>query len=243
MYVTKLVSPVATRKTHTQHSQSTHCTHSFCLHVYSWTHELQYYLCKKPPGFYRVCADRTHSLCLHVCVCGQARAKASGSVVAWSRTAVLQVFPLAPPGPRANHCGGWVLWLSRLGNLALVKTCTHSSTVVKFVKSIKIIPKYCTHPTPWTALGSSNSNPTFSGPRLAFKRPCSKWWRDRHGCWFTLAGSLESNVFYFRCETFPQLWSLEKEDTPHSFSSRVFLHYYKFYFFLFSTLYLVSSFL
>jgi hypothetical protein len=31
--------------------------------------------------------------------------------------------------------------------------------------------------------------------------------------------------------------------TPHSFSSRVFLHYYKFYFFLFSTLYLVSSFL
>jgi hypothetical protein len=40
-----------------------------------------------------------------------------------------------------------------------------------------------------------------------------------------------------------QVWSLEKEDTPHSFSSRVFLHYYKFYFFLFSTLYLVSSFL
>jgi hypothetical protein len=36
---------------------------------------------------------------------------------------------------------------------------------------------------------------------------------------------------------------LEKEDTPHSFSSRAFLHYYKFYFFLFSTLYLVSSFL
>ncbi len=28
-----------------------------------------------------------------------------------------------------------------------------------------------------------------------------------------------------------QVWSLEKEDTPHSFSSRVFLHYYKFYFF------------
>jgi hypothetical protein len=26
---------------------------------------------------------------------------------------------------------------------------------------------------------------------------------------------------------------LEKEDTPHSFSSKVFLHYYKFYFFLF----------
>jgi hypothetical protein len=25
-----------------------------------------------------------------------------------------------------------------------------------------------------------------------------------------------------------QVWSLEKEDTPHSFSSRVFLHYYKF---------------
>ncbi len=39
-----------------------------------------------------------------------------------------------------------------------------------------------------------------------------------------------------------QVWSLEKEDTPHS-SSRVFLHYYKFYFFLFSTLYLVYSFL
>jgi len=40
-----------------------------------------------------------------------------------------------------------------------------------------------------------------------------------------------------------QVWSLEKEDTPHSFASRVFLQYYKFYFFLFSTLYLVSSFL
>jgi hypothetical protein len=40
-----------------------------------------------------------------------------------------------------------------------------------------------------------------------------------------------------------QIWSLEKENTPHSFSSRVFLHYYNFYFFLFSTLYLVSSFL
>jgi hypothetical protein len=40
-----------------------------------------------------------------------------------------------------------------------------------------------------------------------------------------------------------QIWSLEKEDTLHSFSSRVFLHYYKFYFFLFSTLYLVSFFL
>jgi hypothetical protein len=40
-----------------------------------------------------------------------------------------------------------------------------------------------------------------------------------------------------------QVWSLEKEDTPHSFSSKVFLHYYKFYLFLFSTLYLVSSFL
>jgi hypothetical protein len=26
-----------------------------------------------------------------------------------------------------------------------------------------------------------------------------------------------------------QVWSLEKEDTPHSFSSRVFLHYYKFF--------------
>jgi len=40
-----------------------------------------------------------------------------------------------------------------------------------------------------------------------------------------------------------QVWSLEKEDTSHSFLSRVFFHYYKFYFFLFSTLYLVSSFL
>jgi hypothetical protein len=27
-----------------------------------------------------------------------------------------------------------------------------------------------------------------------------------------------------------QVWSLEKEDTPHSFSSKVVLHYYKFYF-------------
>jgi len=26
-----------------------------------------------------------------------------------------------------------------------------------------------------------------------------------------------------------QIWSLEKEDTPHSFSSRVFLQYYKFF--------------
>ncbi len=40
-----------------------------------------------------------------------------------------------------------------------------------------------------------------------------------------------------------QVWSLEKENTPHSFSSRVFLHYYKFYFFLFPILYLVYSFL
>jgi hypothetical protein len=40
-----------------------------------------------------------------------------------------------------------------------------------------------------------------------------------------------------------QVSSLEKEDTPHSFSSRVFLHYYKFYFFLFYTHYLVYSFL
>jgi len=38
-----------------------------------------------------------------------------------------------------------------------------------------------------------------------------------------------------------QVWSLEKEDTPHSFSSRVFLHYYKFYFSYFLTLYLVFS--
>jgi hypothetical protein len=34
-----------------------------------------------------------------------------------------------------------------------------------------------------------------------------------------------------------------RKKTPHSFSGRVFLHYYKFYFFLFFTLYLVSSFL
>jgi hypothetical protein len=39
-----------------------------------------------------------------------------------------------------------------------------------------------------------------------------------------------------------QVWSLEKGDVPHS-SSRVFLHYYNFYFFLFTTLNLVSSFL
>jgi len=26
-----------------------------------------------------------------------------------------------------------------------------------------------------------------------------------------------------------QVWSLEKEDTPHFFSSRVFFHYYKFF--------------
>jgi hypothetical protein len=38
-----------------------------------------------------------------------------------------------------------------------------------------------------------------------------------------------------------QVWSLEKEDTPRS-SSRIFLHYYKFYFFLFSTFYLVFFF-
>jgi hypothetical protein len=40
-----------------------------------------------------------------------------------------------------------------------------------------------------------------------------------------------------------QVKNLEKENTPHSFSSRVFLHYYKFYFFLFFPLDLVSSFL
>jgi hypothetical protein len=34
-----------------------------------------------------------------------------------------------------------------------------------------------------------------------------------------------------------QVWSLEKEDTPHSFSSRVFLHYYKFYFLIFYSLF------
>jgi hypothetical protein len=53
--------------------------------------------------------------------------------------------------------------------------------------------------------------------------------------------------YFFFTFVFLFIWmrvrSLEKEDTPRSFSSRVFLHYYKFYFFLFSTLYLVSSFL
>jgi hypothetical protein len=49
-------------------------------------------------------------------------------------------------------------------------------------------------------------------------------------------------TFVFLC-IWMQVWGLEKEDTPHSFSSRVFLHHYKFYFFLFSTVYLVSSFL
>jgi hypothetical protein len=51
---------------------------------------------------------------------------------------------------------------------------------------------------------------------------------------------IKIKCFFF---TFIFVWSLEKEDTPHSFSSRVFFHYYKFYFFLFFTLYLVSSFL
>jgi hypothetical protein len=68
----------------------------------------------------------THSLCLHVCACGQARAKASGNTVARGRTATSQVFPLAPSGPRTNHCGGWVLWLSCPGSFGSVKTCTHS---------------------------------------------------------------------------------------------------------------------
>jgi len=34
-----------------------------------------------------------------------------------------------------------------------------------------------------------------------------------------------------------QVWSLEKEDTPHSFSSKVFLHYYKFFFLIFYSLF------
>jgi len=34
-----------------------------------------------------------------------------------------------------------------------------------------------------------------------------------------------------------QVWNLEKEDTPHSFSSKVFLHYYKFYFSFFYSLF------
>jgi hypothetical protein len=54
----------------------------------------------------------------------------------------------------------------------------------------------------------------------------------------------KNKVFLFHFCIFVYLdASLEKEDTPHSFSSRVFLHYYKFYFFLVSTLYLFSSFL
>jgi hypothetical protein len=39
-------------------------------------------------------------------------------------------------------------------------------------------------------------------------------------------------LFYF-VFIWMQVWSLEKEDTPHSFSNKVFFHYYKFYFFLF----------
>jgi hypothetical protein len=55
---------------------------------------------------------------------------------------------------------------------------------------------------------------------------------------------IKIKCFFFHFFIFVYLdASLEKEDTPHSFSSRVFLHYYKFFFFLFSTLYLVSSFL
>jgi hypothetical protein len=40
-----------------------------------------------------------------------------------------------------------------------------------------------------------------------------------------------------------QVWSLKKEDTPHSFSSKVFLHYYKFYFLFFIFYYFFSSFI
>jgi hypothetical protein len=54
----------------------------------------------------------------------------------------------------------------------------------------------------------------------------------------------KNKVFLFHFYIFVYLdASLEKEDTFHSFSSRVFLHYYKFYFLLFFTLYLISSFL
>jgi hypothetical protein len=63
-------------------------------------------------------------------------------------------------------------------------------------------------------------------------------------CFLFLLLYNKNKVFLFHFCIFVYLdASLEKEYTPHYFSSRVFLHYYKFYFFLFSTLYLVSSFL
>jgi hypothetical protein len=127
------LSPAHNAHIHDTHSLHTAHIPSVCMCILE--HMSCSSNCKKTPWLLQsMCWS--HTFPLSICVCGQARAKASDSAVAWGRTAASQVFPLAPPGPRANHCGGWVLWLSRPGSLALVKTCTHSGTVVKFVKSI-----------------------------------------------------------------------------------------------------------